>query len=459
MSATLEHESFRLPDGSLLDSDDADSDDPSQYDDPAAARSTSPSAQPAGAAVSKRSLYGRPCSPEEAAARCPAGEGGLVWHAHLLAPSATRDCTADGVVKPRRAHLTVRGSSFLESLVQAPDGRWLFSGVLNGWPGLRTLELRSITAKSRGSIIMGARRLWDAQKTPHASPLDVQLKDSANCSFRATLRAAPWSAHGYTAGNPGFLWWFLSQREAPLLAHGEAIFAALGEAARAQATRVHLFSHRYALKKESAKDKLTYHSAILLEWDHGRHCTVLELATLHGVGGRSGRVNWCDDRDDETSALYRALPPEMVCPWKGELAEIRCTDVRARSLDEFKSYVAGYTGNEHRFLDAHFSLSAPVRLYHRTHADVVRYLLNYMGRDRRYTEKVRNCQAFATDLYAFAAGKKGVEVFSSYLRPLYQNRTHLFLYDPTMYDNPTPVDESAREDSSEPSQEEPPAAP
>ena len=57
-----------------------------------------------------------------------------------------------------------------------------------------------------------------------------------------------------------------------------------------------------------------------------------------------------------------------------------------------------------------------VRLYHRTQADVARYLLNYMGRDRRYTEKVRNCQAFAADFFSFAAGRKGVAVFSALLQ-------------------------------------------
>jgi len=56
------------------------------------------------------------------------------------------------------------------------------------------------------------------------------------------------------------------------------------------------------------------------------------------------------------------------------------------------------------------------------------------------TEKVRNCQAFAADFFAFTAGKKGTEVFSPILRPLYKQRTHLFLYDPRMYNNPTPVE-------------------
>ena len=34
-------------------------------------------------------------------------------------------------------------------------------------------------------------------------------------------------------------------------------------------------------------------------------------------------------------------------------------------------------------------------------------MLNYMARDRRYTEEFRNCQAFAADFFGFVAGKKG----------------------------------------------------
>ena len=51
-------------------------------------------------------------------------------------------------------------------------------------------------------------------------------------------------------------------------------------------TNIHLFSHRYARgkKTETNKDLLTYHSACLLEWDHGQFCTLVELATLNGVG-------------------------------------------------------------------------------------------------------------------------------------------------------------------------------
>ena len=118
----------------------------------------------------------------------------------------------------------------------------------------------------------------------------------------------------------------------------------------------------------------------------------------------------------------------------------------AKDLPAFQAYVQRHTpapseptcasGTDHRFVDPQFTHSAPVRLHHRTQQDVARYLLNYMGRDQRYTEKVRNCQAFAADFFGFAAGKKGVEPFAPFLRPLYKQRAHLFLYDPSMYDNP-----------------------
>ena len=83
-----------------------------------------------------------------------------------------------------------------------------------------------------------------------------------------------------------------------------------------------------------------------------------------------------------------------------------------------------------------------MRLWHRSQVDVARYLLNYMGRDRRYTETVRNCQAFACDFFSFAAAKKNVEVFTQVLRPLYTPRSHLFLYDCSKFDTPVPEGEA-----------------
>ena len=65
-----------------------------------------------------------------------------------------------------------------------------------------------------------------------------------------------------------------------------------------EATVVSHFAHRYAKAKEGVKDRIVYHSAILVEWSHGKHCTVFELAFLNGVGGWGGRSNWQEDRYD-----------------------------------------------------------------------------------------------------------------------------------------------------------------
>ena len=34
-----------------------------------------------------------------------------------------------------------------------------------------------------------------------------------------------------------------------------------------------------------------------------------------------------DDKNDEVTELYKALPPEMISPWLTTAAELRCYDV------------------------------------------------------------------------------------------------------------------------------------
>ena len=72
----------------------------------------------------------------------------------------------------------------------------------------------------------------------------------------------------------------------------------------AKAVRAHLFSHRYSVENESIKDKLTYHSIVLLEWDHGKYCSVVELAWRQGLGGYKGRSNWIEDKNAPRNQLY-----------------------------------------------------------------------------------------------------------------------------------------------------------
>ena len=67
----------------------------------------------------------------------------------------------------------------------------------------------------------------------------------------------------------------------------------------AQNTRSTMISHRYSTggRPEGPKESLTYHSVVLLGWDHRKYSTVVEIGYLHGIGGYRGKSNWYDDRD------------------------------------------------------------------------------------------------------------------------------------------------------------------
>ena len=86
-----------------------------------------------------------------------------------------------------------------------------------------------------------------------------------------------------------------------------------------------------------------------------------------------------------------------------------------------------------RFLDVQFTFSHPVRLSFRSKRNIAHFLLNYIDRDMSYSELTRNCQTFAADLCSFLAGKKGIIPYHPINRVEYHNRSHLFLYDATMY--------------------------
>lgn len=251
------------------------------------------------------SKYGDPACAKDIAEIYPRGSGGLVWHVQLVSDDwigNEKDCTPEGEIRARRPTLPVREKDFFKSLVRTQDGRWMFSGVLNGWPALTCLEVRSITCKVKGRVY-GTRikRVWDAARSSEPPFYPRAVK-----SVRATLVSPPWSARGWSKSSPGCVWWFFSQREekrgGAVLRYGEDMIRFVRNErvvnergstndAEPRATRAHLFAHRYARgkKRETKKDKVTYHAAVLIEWDHKRHCTLIELATLNGVGGRYGR--------------------------------------------------------------------------------------------------------------------------------------------------------------------------
>jgi len=215
----------------------------------------------------------------------------------------------------------------------------------------------------------------------------------------------------------------------------------MGSAASPLMQKVAVVAHRYALgkgKQESNRDRLTWHTLVVVEWDHGKNVTVIELANLNGVGGRRGKSNWCLDMDEPVPALYRSMAEAMIAPFRNEAAELRVVDHPAANINVFMQYMNEKTGMEKLFLDPQKQHEAPVRIHFNAQRDLVNYLSNYIGRDTRYTQEFRNCQDFAADIFGFLAGKSGIEPFSPICRAGYTNRSHMFLYAPDKFDQHRP---------------------
>ena len=71
-------------------------------------------------------------------------EGGLTWHATIYRDINSvnkKHLTKDGTLKPRRPLPHVLAADFFDSIVKTSDGRYMFSGILNGWPALREWRL------------------------------------------------------------------------------------------------------------------------------------------------------------------------------------------------------------------------------------------------------------------------------------------------------------------------------
>lgn len=416
------------------------------------------------------SAYGHPLSSEEASRRVPAGEGGLHWHSLLINGDPfdistgklkrglnSRDFDLDTQrIKPRRASLPILAKDFYASLTRVEDERgqprFIFHGILNGWPSLQTMEVIRVQRKRTKelwgptALLTGQRvwaHMWSAAKEG-AKGEDPILKEKG-LLFRITFRSPAWSSRGWSPTSPGFAFWYEPQEQPePLLTYGTDMMRHMEESkdAGSLCTLVHMMAHRYARVHENPKDKLTYHSVVLLEWDHGKYCTVVEAAYLNGLGGYRGKSNFYHDLNYPVTQLYKSFPPELVCPWLTNAAEIRAFECpHLKSLDDFKSFVAQYSGGNQRFLDPQYPFSHPVRLAYRSKKDIARYLNNYIRRDISYSQLTRNCQTLSADLCAFLAGKREVLPYHPVNRIEYRNRTHLFLYEPDLF-NPKIIQES-----------------
>jgi len=374
-----------------------------------------------------------------------AGDSGLVWHAQIFPDTFknSKHTLPSGELKPRRPLPQARATEFFKALVRTGDGRWIFGGSLNGWPALTSLELRSVTAKGRDKLtrMKGVKRLFEAGAKDEGQipTTDEQLAEFhknifGKYSVRVTLRAPSWTGLGWAADEPGHVMWFDSQRQEgpPRVLHGTGVIAALRAEARTaepQMANVHLFGHRYAKMSEGLKDRLTYHAAILLEWDHGRHCSVIELAWLGGLGGYGGKSNFVADRDSPRPELYHSFPADMKMPWVSSRSEVRVLDVPAKDVRDFQAFLQEHCGAQKRFLEPKVTQSAKVALSYRSRIDLFRYLINYIARNPPYAQESRNCQTFSADLFRFLSGNHSVDPYHPVIRPFYKPRASDFLYE------------------------------
>ncbi len=198
------------------------------------------------------SYYGVPLSEEEAIQAVPPGEDGLLRHAlvipdhfctngKLVGGLNQRDFDlSNGTIKPRRPSLPVTQTQLLTSLtkVDGPNGpRWIFHGVLNGWPSLRNFELVEIEKKrSIGPLTppdyLNAMRhswshYWSVEKEGRAG-ISPAIRDK-NRIYRAKLRGPPWSSIGWSPESPGFLFWFEAQRSEPRVTYGTKAIQEVGD--------------------------------------------------------------------------------------------------------------------------------------------------------------------------------------------------------------------------------------
>ncbi len=182
--------------------------------------------------------------------------------------------------------------------------KWIFSGVLNGFPGLKNLELLKIEYKS--TLVPRFRTHWSTYDNHQDKSPTYPKKVIGLMEVRAQLREPGWSAMGWSKDSLGYVLYYQppETRKVPRVLYGTNIIKQLEEDRYEQVrvvdgrlqpspkcVKVHMISHRYAMINEKWKNRITYHSFAFLEWDHGKYCTVIELAFLNGLGGYNGRCN------------------------------------------------------------------------------------------------------------------------------------------------------------------------
>lgn len=367
--------------------------------------------------------YGSPASKQVILSQGFDQACGLEYEALLLPDTYKPNIAA------RRRRPTVAASDFFSSLVEA-DGRYFFSGVLNGWPALTTLELLELRD--------GKKLLWASASGKRGGKFIGKPPQfpGGKDQVVAKLRAPDYTRNGYTKSNPGHIYWVDASQDglAKTCYFGKegVELAKESESREGKAVRVHMFGHRYAKKKESLKDTVSYHTGVLVEWDHQQFSTVIELAWLNGIGGYSGNSNYIyDSFQGEENSLYRVMHAGMKAPWHEKRSELRMFDMPWKGVADFVSFFNAHKGKGGRFIDPKIRFSDEIRLENPTRENIYASLLSYVSKDGSYSEWTswrqvgNNCQSFAANIQGFLT-QKNAKPFTRVIAPLYNKRTDLF---------------------------------
>lgn len=203
--------------------------------------------------MSVEQSYGNPLTPEEAIQAVPSGDDGLIRYSivvpdlycingKLLNGLNKRDFDAETMaIKPRRPSLLLTKRNLMSSLTMVDTERgprYIFNGILNGWPSLRHFEL--IGLKKRRALPGGVQApefIMNSVKQAwvHHWRADVEGKDGIppeipdhDKIYRATLRGAPWTSLGWSPTSPGFVFWYEAQRsQGPRVLYGSNLVTEL----------------------------------------------------------------------------------------------------------------------------------------------------------------------------------------------------------------------------------------
>ena len=204
--------------------------------------------------------------------------GGLIWKANIVPDDFDKHFKKKGTlkmcsinnydaknhcIKPRRGNLLVKESDFFGSLVQLTDGddfddfdifekkdRWAFSGLLCGFPSLKTLEVLKIECKRSLPLSKWATH-WKSGKDDGKPTFP---KDLVLAEVRVILRSPPYSMNGWAKDSRGYVFWFEGNetRKEPRVTYGTNIIRQFEKESitgkpSPKCVKVHMISHRYAV--------------------------------------------------------------------------------------------------------------------------------------------------------------------------------------------------------------------